>query len=114
MLGYNAFHRGELIAHYSTIPIKVNFFGHQRSFLLSLNTATDPRHHKRGLFKKLAQLTYELGKENGFDAVIAVANANSLPGFTNHLGFEFVSQLDAKIGILHPALSSLDKIQNSI
>jgi hypothetical protein len=67
--------------------------------LLSLNTATHPQFQGKGLFTKLAAMTYEAAAAQGFAAVYGVANANSTPGFVRKLGFQLVRPLDALVGV---------------
>jgi hypothetical protein len=67
--------------------------------LLSLNTATAPAFQGKGLFTRLAALTYEAGAAGGFDGVYGVANGNSTPGFIRKLAFQLVCPLDAKVGV---------------
>jgi len=66
--------------------------------LLSLNTATDPDYQGKGLFTRLASMTYDLGAAEGFSCVFGVANANSTPGFIRKLGFLLVAPLEARLG----------------
>jgi hypothetical protein len=98
IVGFNAFAGDELAAHYVTQPIIVNLFGKETQGLLSLNTATNPKHQGRKLFTSLAEMTYQYAFENGFQFVIGVANANSTPGFLKKLGFQFIAPLLVKIG----------------
>lgn len=99
VVGFDAHDKGELVAHYACIPNQVKIAGNSIRALLSLNTATRPSHQGRGLFTKLAEMTYNLAYEKGFDSVYGVANSNSTPGFIKKLGFQLVSPLRARIGI---------------
>lgn len=103
---------GTLAAHYVCIPAQARVEGLQVSVLLSLNTATRPQFQGKGLFTKLAALTFEAGAAAGFDGVYGVANGNSTPGFIRKLDFQLVRPLDAMVGVgtlgtrtLPPALS---------
>lgn len=98
IVGFNAYDGEELAAHYVTQPIKAIINGVEKKGLLSLNTATHPKHQGKKLFTTLAEKTYELGAEMGYEFVYGVANANSTPGFINKLGFQLVAPLDVKIG----------------
>lgn len=106
IVGYDAIDRetGALAAHYVVQPLRATVFGESRRGVLSLNTATHASHQGRGLFVRLAQMTYELAAAEGHSFVVGVANANSTPGFTRKLGFQLVSPLDAFIGIGHPVV----------
>ena len=98
IVGFNAFAGEELAAHYVTQPVEVELKGEKLRGLLSLNTATHPDHRGKKLFTKLAELTYEYAKNNGYKFVYGVANDNSTHGFVNKLGFQLVSPLKTKIG----------------
>lgn len=97
VVGFNAYHDEELAAHYATIPVEWKINEEIKKGLLSLNTATHPNHRGKKLFTQLAEKTYALGKEQGYEFVIGVANANSTPGFLRKLDFKLISPLDAYI-----------------
>jgi Acetyltransferase (GNAT) domain len=97
-VGYDAWDGDRLVAHYACVPVKVAVAGQEVWALLSLNTATHPAYKGQGLHPKLATLTYEAGAAAGFHCVFGVANANSTSGFVRKLGFQFVQQLEARIG----------------
>ena len=99
VVGYNAWNGAVLAAHYVTIPLVARVNGVVEKGLLSLNTATHPVHQGKGLFTRLANATYDMGREQGYRFVIGVANANSTHGFTRKLGFQLVSPLRAMVGI---------------
>lgn len=99
VIGFNAREGGRLAAHYVCVPVPVELDGARAHALLSLNTATHPEFQGRGLFTRLAELTYSAGAEQGARLVYGVANANSTPGFVRKLGFALVSPLEAKIGV---------------
>lgn len=98
IVGFNAYKNDRIVAHYVTTPIKAIYKGVITDGLLSLNTATLPEHQGKGLFTKLAELTYDHAYKNGFKFVCGVANINSTPGFINKLGFQLVSPLTTKVG----------------
>jgi len=99
-LGFDAWaDDGTLAAHYVCIPAKARVEGQEVSVLLSLNTATRPQFQGKGLFTKLAALTFEAGAATGYDGVYGVANANSTPGFIRKLGFQLVRPLEAMVGV---------------
>lgn len=99
VVGYDAYAKDVLAAHYATIPIVMNLFGQERKGLLSINTATHPDHRGKRLFSILAEKTIELAKELGYDFIIGAANANSTHGFLKYLGFYLISPLDVKVGV---------------
>ena len=99
VVGFNAYYKDLLVAHYATMPIYMIIAGRKTLGLLSLNTATHPDHRGRGLFIKLAEQTYDFASLNGYRYVIGVANANSIHGFIQYLGFKLVGPLSFKIGL---------------
>lgn len=99
MVGYNAFLDNELAAHYALMPIKAKVFGKEELGLLSLNTATHPKHRGKKLFTRLATDSYALAREQGYGFVIGVANAQSTHGFLRKLDFQLVGPLEAKLGL---------------
>jgi hypothetical protein len=90
---------GTLAAHYVCVPARARVDGQEVLVLLSLNTATHPQFQGKGLFTKLAALTFEAGAAGGFDGVYGVANGNSTPGFIRKLGFQLVRPLEAMVGV---------------
>lgn len=99
VISFNAFYGEELVAHYACIPYKMKIENRVATGLLDMATVTHPAHRGKGLFKKLAQTTYDYAKEQGFEFVLGVANANSFPGYMKYFPFSFVGQLDVKIGL---------------
>ncbi len=98
-IGFDAWDGERLAAHYVCVPAKVSLSGCDVNAMLSLNTATHPEYQGRGLFTKLAQLTYADAASAGLDCVFGVANANSTGGFVRKLGFQLVEPLEARIGV---------------
>lgn len=99
VVGFDARDGDRLAAHYVCIPTRAKIGSEEVPVLLSLNTATHPEYQGKGLFTKLAELTYAAGAKLGFDSVYGVANANSTPGFTRKLGFQLVGPLQASVGV---------------
>jgi GNAT superfamily N-acetyltransferase len=97
--GFDAREDGVLAAHYVCIPTQVYIDGRVVRVLLSLNTATHPRFQGKGLFTKLATMTYDAAATAGFEGIYGVANANSTPGFIRKLGFQLVRPLEALVGV---------------
>jgi len=98
VVGFDAYENERLIAHYVCVPAPLNIEGKSIRGALSLNTGTDPDYQGRGLFPKLASMTYDRAAQLGINAIIGVANANSTPGFIRKLGFQAVRTLCAEIG----------------
>jgi GNAT superfamily N-acetyltransferase len=99
VISFNAFYGDELVAHYACIPYKMEIEGRVVMGLFDMATVTHPEHRGKGLFKKLAQTTYDYAKSNGFEFVLGVANANSFPGYMKYFPFTFVGQLEVKMGM---------------
>lgn len=98
-VGFDAWEGETLAAHYVCVPALVEIDGAPVRVLLSLNTATHPDFQGKGLFTRLAQMTYDAAAGAGFGGVYGVANANSTPGFLRKLGFTLVRPLEARIGL---------------
>ena len=105
--GFDAYDGEILAAHYVCLPGVARVNGLQINVLLSLNTATKPEYQGKGLFTKLAQMTYQRAANEGFDCIYGVANANSTPGFIRKLGFQLVRPLEARVGF-----GSIDYVDN--
>jgi len=99
VIGMDAWFEGRMVAHYACVPVRARLRGVERRVLLSVNTATHPRHQGQGLFTRLAEATYRAAADLGFHAVHGVANAQSTPGFVRKLGFALLSPLDARVGM---------------
>ena len=74
--------------------MEMNIGGRIARGLLSMATVTHPAHRGKGLFKTLARQSYETAREEHYEFVIGVANANSYPGFIKYFDFTDVCQLD--------------------
>jgi len=95
VVGFNAWDGDVLAAHYACMPVMME----GERWLWSLNTATHPDYRGQGLFPRLAEMTYERGKQEGFAAVIGVANAMSASGFVRKLGFTELGRLGVWVNI---------------
>jgi GNAT superfamily N-acetyltransferase len=99
VIGYDAWlPEGNLAAHYATIPVSYTRDGHAVRGLLSLNTASAAAHQGKGLFTELAGHTYQAAAEAGYHFIIGVANAASIHGFVQKLGFAHLLTLQARLG----------------
>ncbi|HLZ74967.1 GNAT family N-acetyltransferase [Phenylobacterium sp.] len=95
VIGADAWDGERLAAHYVACPLEARIDGELVRGLVSLNTATHPDYQGRGLFTRLAEHAYGLGRDAGYGFVIGVANANSTPGFLRKLGFQDAGRLHA-------------------
>lgn len=93
-IGFLAIARnGQPAAYYGVFPIIVELLGERFLAAQSGDTMTDPDHQKRGLFIKLAGLSYELAERSGIKFIFGFPNENSLPGFQRKLGWTFCGHL---------------------
>jgi GNAT superfamily N-acetyltransferase len=97
VIGYDAYFNDELIAHYVALPAVYIYEGEKVKGLLALNVATREDHRGKGLFTRLAAMTYAYGEESGFRFVTGVANQNTSDGYIKRLGFKIVAPLDVHI-----------------
>lgn len=97
-ISFNAFDGEKMVAHYVCVTKKMLIEGRVVDGILSMATVTHPDYRGRGLFKKLAKMTYDYAREQSYEFVIGVANANSFPGFMKYFPFQFVGQLNFKVG----------------
>lgn len=110
VLSVNAFDNNKMVAHYACIPVEWVISGRIVKGIHSMATVTHPDYRGKGLFKLLAQRTYDIAKKEGYEFVSGVANANSYPGFIKHLGFYLIERLDVKWGWGKVKNTSADKL----
>lgn len=93
-VGYVALHTsGDLAAYYGLYPATLQRGGVRYAGAQSGDTMTHPEHRKQGLFVTLAQHTYALAASLGIETIYGFPNANSLPGFRKHLGWQFLKPM---------------------
>ncbi|MCE3228218.1 MAG: hypothetical protein K0S32_2769 [Bacteroidetes bacterium] len=97
VVGYDAYYDGKLIAHYVALPTEYFYNGQIVKGILALNVATHNDHRGKGLFTKLAAMTYDYAAELGYKFVTGVANQNTTDGYLKRLGFKVVAPLDVYI-----------------
>ncbi len=98
VVSYSAFEHNKMVSHYACIPTQMKIEDRVVKGVLSMAVVTHPDYRGRGLFRTLAQKTYEKAKELGYEFVIGVANANSFPIFMRHFPFTYIGKLDVKWG----------------
>jgi len=87
-LGYIAYsHEGEPAAFYGVYAHPVEYNGKTYVSAQSGDTMTHRSHTGKGLFTRLAKLTYALAKEHGVLFIYGFPNKNSYPGFVNKLSW---------------------------
>lgn len=109
-ISFNAFDGDKMVAHYVCIIKQMLIDGRVVNGINSMATVTHPDYRGRGLFKTLAKMTYDYARDNGYEFVIGVANANSFPGFMKYFPFQFVGQLELKVGLGNHIKPEKDKL----
>jgi len=85
-LAYDSFKKIP-IGFYGVLPVIAIYQGKEIVIAQSADTITHPDYRKRGLFKILAEKTYELCSRSSIELLFGVPNYNSFSGFVNHLGW---------------------------
>jgi len=83
----------EPVAYYGVFPLILSYKSNEYLVAQSGDTMTIPTHQKKGLFVKLAQLTYQLAKQEGIQLVFGFPNENSYHGFKTKLNWVFNDSL---------------------
>ncbi|HET7818339.1 MAG TPA: GNAT family N-acetyltransferase, partial [Bacteroidia bacterium] len=86
-IGYIAYKNDAPAAFYGVFPCIVEYDGKKIIAAQSGDTMTHPSHQGKGLFIKLAKMTYELAKEKGIEFIFGFPNKNSYPGFVKKLNW---------------------------
>ncbi|MCB0395311.1 MAG: GNAT family N-acetyltransferase [Flavobacteriales bacterium] len=86
-IGYFAFDGDKPAAHYAVLPVPMTIKGKDVIAVQSADTMTHSDYRGRGLFIKLAKMTYELAAKEGAKLVFGWPNKNSYPGFKNKLNW---------------------------
>lgn len=74
-------------AFYGVLPELVLINAKPVLIAQSADTLTHPNHQRKGLFIKLALMTYELAKAEGVNFIYGIPNENSYPGFVTKLNW---------------------------
>jgi GNAT superfamily N-acetyltransferase len=100
-IAYNAEHTA--IGYYGVIPCFLKIGDRVVLAAQSADTMTHPRYRYKGLFVELANLTFQLCRDNGIELLFGFPNQNSLPGFINKLGWKTTETMDVfVINLLFP------------
>jgi len=86
-----------IAAFYGVFPLVGKFDGNQVLIAQSGDTMTHPKHQGKGLFTKLAKLTYDLAQREGIVFVFGFPNKNSFPGFINKLDWQHYSDINTYV-----------------
>jgi GNAT superfamily N-acetyltransferase len=95
--GYLAYAGDVPAAFYGVIPCFIECDGKPVLAAQSADTMTHPDHRGKGLFIKLAELTYELCYKEKILILFGFPNQNSLPGFVNKLNWQVSAQMECFI-----------------
>jgi GNAT superfamily N-acetyltransferase len=89
-VGYLAYDplANKAVAFYGVLPVIAVIHGERVHVAQSADTVTHPDYRKRGLFIKLALLTFELCERLEIKVLFGIPNENSLHGFIKHLNWE--------------------------
>lgn len=89
VIAYEAQHKGEVAGFYGVIPEFYLINGEKVKIYQSMDTMTHPKYQKRGLFTKLANLTYDhiADREGGIN-LVGIPGSNSLHGFVAKLAWK--------------------------
>lgn len=98
MIGFNAWDGDRIVSHFAGLPLEMNIYGQKRKGLLCINVSTNINYRGKKLFTAVGEKTIEYAKDNGFDFLIAVPNANSTHAFLKYFDFELISPLTVKTG----------------
>ncbi|MHA1305389.1 MAG: GNAT family N-acetyltransferase, partial [Candidatus Heimdallarchaeaceae archaeon] len=102
---------GGLAGVYIVIPTSVLFNEQKFNFSISMYTITHPSYYRKGIFKGLAELTYDKCSKIGIIGTVGVPNNQSLPGFSKGLGFEVIGQFELLTRIASPFQQSYGNIK---
>lgn len=102
VIGFIAVHTNTntAAAFYAVFPVKVLLNGKEVLAAQSGDTMTHPEHRRKGLFVKLATMTYEVCRQASIALVFGQPNKNSYHGLVNKLGFiplDEIEQYDLKL-----------------
>ncbi len=108
-IGFIAEHEGEVAAFYGVIPETYIVNGKTTTFYQSMDTMTLPKYQRKGLFVKLAKLTYEyLENINKELSIIGFPGETSYGGFVTKLNWRVLIKLNYVF--LHKNLFKLNRI----
>lgn len=95
--GFIAYHSltNEAAAFYGVFPCFVKYKDQIILAAQSGDTMTHPAHQGKGLFIKLALMTYDYVKSNGVKFVFGFPNQNSYPGFVKKLNWQHIEDMHA-------------------
>lgn len=87
------FDSSKLIGHYAVIPMDVQVQGKLLKAAFSMTTMTHPSYSGKGIFTYLAEETYKLCQEKGFNFVYGFPNRSSYPSFVRKLKWQDLGKM---------------------
>ncbi|MBN1259946.1 MAG: GNAT family N-acetyltransferase [Anaerolineae bacterium] len=91
---------GELVGFYGNIPLKLKVGERTVQGCQALDARVAPRARRRGLFVKMAQLTYANMDAAGVQVTYGMPNAISRAGLVNRLGWAYLGEIPRYVKIL--------------
>ncbi len=98
-LGLEGFDGDKLVAHLAALPQHTMLHGRPARVVLWVNGATHPGYRGQGLYLKLCNETNADLAARGVDAIIGVANQNTIRAYETKLGIQNVAGLEARLGL---------------
>lgn len=114
-LGFIAYTEEDLqpAAYYGVFPLEARISGKTCLVAQSGDTMTHPEHRGKGLFVKLAKLTYELCVQQGIQGVFGFPSESSYPGFVKKLGWQHHENIENYTAWIYTLpLSTLLKVKH--
>lgn len=99
--GWVAVHDGEVVAVRLFLRWELTDADGPHRVVRAVDTATDPRWQRRGLFRRLTLTALDALREEGVELVFNTPNNQSRPGYLS-LGWEVVGRLPAGVRITSP------------
>lgn len=94
-VGYVAYtNNGEPVGYYGVVPCFLHYHGGKLLAAQSADTMTHPGYRFKGLFVELANMCYELCRQQGIRLIFGFPNQNSYHGAVNKLGWQIAGQMD--------------------
>jgi len=99
--GFGAYLDGKIVAVYIVSPVRFIVQNEIVTGAQSMSTLTLPIAQGRGLFKKLAKMTYsDIYENSSIKLVYGFPNSNSVHGFTKHLNWTLLDPVPYLVRVL--------------
>jgi GNAT superfamily N-acetyltransferase len=98
-LGLEGFDGDRLVAHLAALPQQTVLHGRPARVMLWVNGATHPEYRGQGLYLRLCNETNTHLAAQGVEAIIGVANQNTIRAYETKLHIQNVAGLEARLGI---------------